>query len=324
MRKIITLIFIISLFSQSLIAQQDTTIVQQDTSWRKGGTFGLNFNQTSLTNWAAGGENALALSGMLNLFANYKKNRIAWDNSLDLGYGLLKQGEQDLRKNDDRIDFLTKLGYDITEKNVLFYTALFNFRSQFDYSYNYPNDSTKTLVSKFAAPAYFLLSLGVDYKPNKYFSLFVSPVTAKITMVNDQELADKGAFGGDKAEYDANDIKIKDGEKIRTEIGAYLNTKFQKDILTNVNLMTRLDLFSNYVENPMNLDINWEVLVTMKINKFMVASINTQLIYDDNIDVVQYESVNGYLVPKVVNGDEVAGPRTQFKEVISIGLAYKF
>ncbi len=318
MKKIITLSFIISLVSQSLIAQTDTL-------WHKGGMFGANFNQTSLTNWAPGGESSVAFASLLNLFAHYKKNHIEWDNSLDLGYGFIKQGEQGIRKNEDKIDFLSKLGYKTSEEKKFFYTGLFNFKSQFDYGYNYPTDSTKTLLSKFLAPAYIMLALGVDYKPNDHLSFFVSPVTAKITIVNDQELADQGSFGVDKAEYDVNGVKTKDGDKVRYEIGAYLNAKFQKDVLTNVNLLTKLELFSNYVENPMNIDVNWEVLISMKINKLMVASISTQLVYDDNIDIQKYESKNGYLVPVTnPNGSKVGGPRTQFKEVLSIGFAYKF
>lgn len=301
----------------------------KDTSWTTGGIATLNFNQTTLTNWAAGGENSVAATALLNIYANYRKNRVALDNSLDLAYGLIKPGDADIRKNEDKIDFLSKFGYDATNKNKWFYSALFNFKSQFVEGFNYPNDSVA--ISKFAAPAYVLLALGMDYKPNKDFSLFISPLTAKMTFVNDQDLADAGAYGVDKAEYEIDVVtststKTKDGEKFRGEFGAYLNAKYQKDVVTNVNLLTKLDLFSNYANNPQNIDVNWEVLIAMKINKFLTASISTQLIYDHDINIPEFKTENGVKVPKLRDDGvtAVVGPRTQFKEVIGIGLAYKF
>jgi hypothetical protein len=297
----------------------------QDTLWHKGGIISLNFSQTSLTNWAAGGESSVAANGLVNVFAKYKLKRIAWDNSLDLGYGFIKSGELDLRKNEDKIDFTSKFGYAANDKNKLFYTALLNFKSQFTTGYEYPNDTTKVKISDFAAPAYTLFSLGMDYKPYDYFSLYISPLTIKTTIVSDQNLADAGAFGVDKASYDVAGNKIADGEKVRTEFGAYLNARFQKDVATNVNLLTKLDLFSNYSENPQNVDVNWELLLAMKVNSLLTASISTQLIYDDDIDIQEYAVRNGFRIPKV-REDRVtplAGPRVQFKEVISIGLSYK-
>ncbi len=303
-------------------------LAQKDTSWVTGGTIGINFSQTSLTNWSAGGENSLAINSLVNVFAKYRKERAAWDNSLDMGYGMLKAGEKDFRKNDDRIDLLSKFGYDATNHNKWFYTALFNFKSQFASSYEYPTDTTKIEVSKFAAPAFMLFALGMDYKPKDYFSVFISPLTIKTTLVNDKVLADAGAFGVDGAEYDALGNKTKDGDQIRNELGAYLNAKFQKDVLTNVNFLTKLDLFSNYANNPQNIDVSWEVLIAMKINKFLSASINTNLVYDDDITIQEYEVVNGFKVPKTIktqNGEvPIAGPRVQFREVLGVGLSVKF
>lgn len=300
--------------------------IAQDTTWTTGGIYTLNFNQTSLTNWSAGGENSIAANSLLNVFAKYRKNRAAWDNSLDLGYGLLKAGEKDFRKSDDKIDLLSKFGYDATSKNKWFYSALFNFRSQFTNSFEYPTDTTKNLISKFAAPAYILFALGMDYKPKDYFSVFISPLTMKTTLVMDQDLADAGSFGVEKATYDSLFKKTADGENIRMEYGAYINAKFQKDVLTNVNFLTKLDLFSNYAENPQNIDVNWEVLIAMKINKYLSASINTQLIYDDDITIQEYDVVNGFKIPKLKSDGvtPVSGPRVQFREVLGIGLSVKF
>ena len=138
-------------------------------------------------------------------------------------------------------------------------------------------------------------------------------------------MADAGAYGVDAAKYDTSFNKITSGKKSRFEFGAYLNAKYQHDIGKNVNLMTKIDLFSNYADKPQNIDVNWEVLISMKINKLLTATLSTQLLYDDNIIITDMRTVNGVNVPKVrLDGTTIQGPRTQFKEVFGIGLAYKF
>jgi hypothetical protein len=163
-------------------------------------------------------------------------------------------------------------------------------------------------ISDFLAPAYSLASLGADYKPNDNFSVFVSPLTAKMTIVNVDRLA--MAYG------------VEEGENFRLEIGAFVKLAYQKDIFENVNLDTRLDLFANYSNNPQNIDVNWETLITMKINKWLSARLSTQLIYDDDIDIIAQ--------PAETNADgdvitpAVVGPRTQFKEIFALGLSVTF
>jgi len=160
--------------------------------WNKGGVISVNLAQTSLKNWAAGGQNSISVNGIFSVFANYKKDRSVWDNSLNIGYGLLKQGKDaDFIKTDDKIDFLSKYGREAF-KNV-YYAALFNFKTQMTPGYQYPDVSFK--ISDRFAPAYLLLALGLDYKPNAYFSLFVAPLTAKFTFVTDEALSDAGALG---------------------------------------------------------------------------------------------------------------------------------
>ena len=284
---------------------------QNDTIWRTGGLLSVNFNQVSLSNWAGGGENSLALNGLANLFAKYKKGKVAWDNNLDMGYGIVKQGEEKIRKNDDRLELNTKFGYD-AYKAKFYYTVLANFRSQFAPGYNYPRTDSSRYISKFAAPAYTLIALGIDYKPKEYFTCFLSPITARWIIVNDDSLSNAGAFGVDK------------GKKVKQELGAYLNTRFQKDIMKNVNFMTKLDLFSNYLDNPQNIDVNWELLLSVKVNKYITASIGTQLIYDDNTAILIYKDDNGAKTPVLnADGSQKTGPRTQFRQIFGIGFAYK-
>lgn len=301
----VVLIFTVNINAQVTDKEEDLKTVSSDSTdgWEKGGVFSLTLGQTGFTNWAAGGINSFSLNGLGGLFANYKKGKLTWDNTLDAGYGFLKQGKGDnsqVFKTDDKFDFASKLGFKATDK--LYYAALINFKTQFADGYDYPNDSI--VISSFMAPGYLLAAAGIDYRPNKYFSLFFAPLTSKTTFVRNQALADSSAFG------------VEAGENIRNEFGGYIKTVFTKDIAKNINLNTKLDLFSNYLNNPQNIDINWEVLLSMKVNKYITANISTQLLYDDDI-----------LVPVDKDGDgvnESTGKRIQFKEILGIGFSFKF
>jgi hypothetical protein len=285
------LILILSLVFTGLIAFAQTPA---DTSfWKKGGIGTLTFSQVSLYQWSAGGENSISGNGLLNLFAKYKKDNISWDNTLDLGYGILKQGSLS-KKSDDRIDFSSLFGRKASEK--LNYSALLGFKTQFAPGYNYPDDST--VISTAFAPAYITFSLGMAYKPNDNFSLFLSPATGKMTLVLDDNLSAAGAFGVEK------------DKKSRSEFGGFLKAVYTKTVMKNVDFTTKLDLFSNYFNNPGNIDVNWEVLISMKINEYLAATINTLVLYDDDV-----------MVPRE---DKNPGPGIQVKDVIGLGFSYKF
>jgi hypothetical protein len=278
--------------------------------WQYGGVVMINIGQTALSNWAAGGENSQSGNSFFNFLANYKKKNITWDNTIDLGYGMLRQNEQN-RKTDDKIDFSTKFGMAASKK--WYYSALLNFKSQFTNGYKYPNDTTRIKISEFLAPGYIVTAVGMDYKPAKFFTAFISPLTGKITVVANDSLADLGAFGVEPAKYDqVTKEKISDGKNTREELGGYCKIAFQKDIMKNVNLSTKIDLFSNYVKKPENLDVNWQVLISMKINKFISASLSTHLIYDEDIR------------PKNKITKELDPPKVQFKEILGVGFSYKF
>ncbi len=286
--------------------------------WKSGGVFSISLAQTSLTNWAAGGENSLALNGFLSTFLNYKKNKSVWDNSLDLGYGILRQGkEKKFKKMDDKIDLVSKFGQEAFKN--FYYAALFNFKTQMTPGYNYPNDSVK--ISDWLAPAYALVALGLDYKPNNYLSMFIAPVTGKLTIVNNQMMANAGAFGVDKATYDLNGNLLTKGKMFKSEFGGYIRiiytrNKFESEFLKNVAFTTKIDLFSNYLKNPERIDVNWETLIAFKVNKYINLNISTQLIYDDDIDISVDTNNDGI--------KDAKGPRTQFKEILGVGFSYKF
>ena len=308
---IILLLTLVNILTFSQITEGEKQLRTQKADsvkgWKRGGFLVLNLAQTSLTNWVAGGENSVAINGIFSGFANYKKGKSVWDNSLDLGYGMLKQGKNSsFRKTDDKFDFLSIYGRDAFKN--FYYAGLFNFKTQMAPGYNYPDVSNK--ISDMFSPAYLLIALGLDYKPNNYFSAFIAPLTVKFTIVNDQKLADEGAFG------------VSPGKKSLTEFGGYLRAiysrnDFKSEFLKNVSFTTKIDLFSNYAKKPQNIVVNWETLIALKVNKFISASINTQLIYDDKIRV-----------PSDVNGNGTIGPgegvrsKVQFKEILGIGISY--
>lgn len=320
MKRIFALLIVLTTanlaFSQITEAEKDLKEQVPDTiknGWRTGGVVSLNFTQVSLTNWAAGGNNSISLNGIASLYANLKKGNSTWDNSLDLGYGLLKQGDEGVRKTDDKLDFMSKYGQKAF--NHWYYAGLVNFKSQMAPGYNYPDDST--VISRFLAPGYILGAIGMDYKPSDAFTLFISPLTTKMTIVADEKLANAGAFGVDAATYDETTGKIiTKGKMLRSEYGGYLRAIFNKEVMKNIKLITKLELFSDYLEHPDHIDVNWEVLLALKVNDYISATVFTQLIYDHDIDIAVDENNDGVI--------DAFGPRVQFKEVLGIGFTYKF
>lgn len=269
--------------------EDDTT---HKSGWRSGGLFTLNVAQGSLSNWQGGGDkSSFSAVGFLNLFARLKEERHVWDNALDIGYGYINTTSLGSRKSDDRIDLLSKYGYDVGKNWYL--TGLFNFRSQFTSGFSYGQDvggiDTKTLTSRFLAPAYVLVSPGFDYKPAPFFSVFVSPLTQRWIIVNDDELSAAGAYG------------VNPGEKSRSELGAFLSAELTKDVMTNVTYKSRFDAFSNYRSKPGNIDIFWTNILALKVNQFLSANIAVDLLYDD---------------------DAIA--RLQLRQLLGVGFSAKF
>lgn len=291
------LLFVLILFPFALFASEKPDSLKV---WRLGGLASFNFSQVSLSNWAAGGRSSTSGVVLFNVYGNYKKDKVNWENSLDLGYGLLKEQDKESVKSNDKIDFNSKFGVSASEK--LFYSALFSFKSQFAPGYKYPN--TSDAISRFMAPGYLSLSLGIDYKPSKILSVFVSPLSGKMTLVNDDVLSDMGAFGVDP------------GKTVRTEFGSFAKFELKTEVMKNVSLSTKLDLFSNYLDKPQNVDVNWDLLLNMKINDYLSANFIANMIYDDDVKI-----------PVDKNNDGIAertGPRIQLKEMFGAGLSLKF
>lgn len=263
--------------------------------WKTSGLFNLNFGQGSQSNWSAGGDDfSLSINSYLGFYAFYKKGRYSWDNTLDCNFGYTNTTSLGSRKNDDRIDLLSKVGYELKPKlNV---TTLFNFHSQFAKGYNYNSSNSRELLSNFLSPGYILLSLGLDYKPAEGLSIFVSPITSRWIIVENDSLSAKGAYG------------VTPGKKIKNEIGAFISVNYLKNLNKIITYNGRLDLFSNYEHNPQNIDVLMNNMFTAKLSKVLTASLELDLIYDDDVKLF---------------GKNHDSPGLQLKSLIGVGLSVK-
>jgi hypothetical protein len=269
--------------------------------WQKATAIFLNTSQTSLTNWASGGRNSLSLNALISSDINFRAEKINWDNSFEFGYGIMNQGDgEGFIKTDDKLDVATKFGIKTFEK--WYFSTLMTLRTQVNKGYYYPDDSI--IISRFMSPGYFVGALGMDFKPNNAFSAFIAPVTSKTTFVIDEALSDSGSFG------------VERGKHARSEIGGFVRMLYRKDLVENVNFDLRVDMFSNFLKNPQNIDINWEMRLTLKAYRLLNASISTHLIYDDDVDIDIDLDNDGII--------DHRGPRMQFKELFSVGLTFRF
>ncbi|HEX2533903.1 MAG TPA: DUF3078 domain-containing protein [Chitinophagaceae bacterium] len=298
------------LFAAANLHAQDATVKQlqadankkirkeADTTgrtWRSGGIYNINLAQGSLSNWAAGGDNfSLSLNSLLSVYAFYTKEKISWDNTLDFNLGYLRSTSLGSRKNDDRIDLLSKYGYAVSSDWNL--TALFNFRSQLLKGYTYP-DGVRTFSSAFLSPAYILTSAGMNYKPNDAFSVFLSPVTARWVIVKDDTLSARGQYG------------VEPGRHSRSEFGAFVSATYIKEFSPQLSYKGRLDLFSNYKHHPQNVDLFLSNLFSVKLSKILSATWNVDLIYDDDVRLF---------------GKEGKSAALQLKSLVGLGLLVKF
>ena len=286
------------------VSAQDTTAVQPIPSpWTTGLITQVGFSQVSLTNWAAGGFGSLALNSYINATADYAKDALMWNSQLQLGFGFLQTFGEGLKKTDDRIVLDSKFGYKAVDK--LYFSAVFNFTSQFSTGYKgVVKESDK--VSNFFAPAYTSLGLGIDYTPNQYISLNFAPLTGKVTMVKDAELRTK--YGNAENEF------------ARWELGAQLkvNAKVQ---VKDFSAETMLTLFSNYLDKPQNIKVNWDVAITAKLTRFLSASLRTNLIYDDKVRFLEKKDKSGNVIVDE-SGKPILYPAVQFKELFSLNFQY--
>lgn len=266
-------------------------------NWKRGGQTALNFSQISLSNWAGGGQNSASFNSYFNLFKNYKSpnGKITWENTLDLGYGVINQENRKTIKSDDKIDFSTKFG--LRASDTWSYSSLISFKTQMAPGYKRPTDTTK--ISDFMAPAYLNISVGMNHVFDEYITFYLSPVAGRITYVLDEGLSESGAFG------------VEPGESRRNEFGGFIRAQFRATLMENITLNSRLELFSNYLDKPLNLKVNSDTRINMQINQYISANLVLQMVYDENVRIK-------------IDDSTTLGPRLQIKQVFGLGFSYKF
>ncbi|MGC6414118.1 MAG: DUF3078 domain-containing protein [Bacteroidia bacterium] len=275
--------------------------------WQFYGNSSINTSQSSFSNWQGGGLSSISIYTSLNLNLFYIGDKTKWESILGIGYGLMLQGnDNEWFKSDDRFDFNTKVGIRASDK--WYYTSSLRFMSQFQPGYYDVGDSLP--ISDFLSPGYITGALGFDFNPSSKLSVILGPITSKNTIVLDQNLANMGAYGVEPGEYDYIEQRyLTQGKNLRTETGGSINISYiNPRVVKNVGINTRLFLFSNYLRNPENIDVNFESNIRFQINEFITTSIFIHLIYDDDIQIAL---------------DDLGlrrGPRLQFKEVLGVGL----
>ena len=292
-----------------------TVVNEKITYWKKVNKVGLNLNEVAFVNWHSGGNNSF--SALLHaLFSRtYKKELLNWNNSVSVKYGFNAQEGRELRKTEDHLEINSNFGYRRDSISNWYYSAKLNFSTQFTYGYRYPN--TEEPISKFMAPGYAFVGVGTEYSsPTEDLTVYVSPVTEKSTFVLDQRMANEGMFGVTPGIRDEEGNVIQEGEKVRTQFGFLVSSAFSKQIFENIGLSNQLRLYSDYLNQFGNIDVDWELNLDLKVNDYVKANVGSHLKYDDDVKFQQDYDGDGEL--------ETGGARIQFKQLLGVGIVYQF
>lgn len=279
------------------VAQEKNTkkkeVIVEKNGWKHNGKATFLFNQSAFSNWAAGGDNTLAGNVNFNYNFNYKKDNFIWNNKIVASYGITKSHNVDYsKKTNDGMMYNSMFGFDAD--NYWFYSLLINFKTQFTKGYKYKKDAEKKEYreeyTNFMSPGYLLIGPGMLWEKNKDLKLNLAPATSKLIFVDDKYTTPNGGYFG-----------VEEGESLRYEIGFSASFYYKFKVMTNVTMENVLAFYSNYIDNPQNIDMNYTLNLDMNINKYLSADFIFQSIYDDN-------AYSGF----------------QIREVFGIGLNYSF
>ena len=307
-------------FKTSLLEKpkRDPVFAINSLKWQKPVFFKIPLKQKSIkrsvygyvrpTLW--GSYNKIGINVNVDLKRTYKTKNTRWKNEVLARYGLNHQKELGLQKTEDIIELKSSFGYRTDLSKKLYYTAKINFATQFSNGYEYPDTSNK--ISTIFSPAYLLLGVGTEYGANDdNLSIYGSPLTLKSTFVLDQELANSGAFGVKPAVLNEQGEIIQEGENVLSQMGILITNEYKAEILENISLSNKLMLYTDYLDDFGNIDINWEVEFNFQVNNFVVANIGSHFKYDNDIKMTS-ENEEGELIEE--------GPIAQWKQQLGIGV----
>ena len=312
MRKLIFTLFVYTL-TFALSAQTNTTPKKPKKIWNTQGIFSFNVGQGGSRNWAAGSEKfTLQAAAYLNYQANRKWRKNIWENNLDLSFALVNTNKLGFRKTDDKIDYVSMFRHSITKKdNVVGLGAWFNLRSQFHHGYDY-SQTPKRRISGLMAPGYLTLGPGFDIRV-KSASFFVSPAAARMIVFTNRPYSFNYQGGvkpdGSSETPLSSHYNVDPSRKVRFELGALISVKHKCEVVKNVTYSTRADFFSNYVDDPQNIDVFWNNVFHLKVNNWLIVNYNFDLIYDDDVKLFG------------INRNKAA---TQLRSQLGVGFQAKF
>ncbi|WP_142783475.1 DUF3078 domain-containing protein [Changchengzhania lutea] len=315
------LVILFSLLFQIVSAQPDSLFIKAKKSkvsgpqWTQKNKASVDINEVAFVNWNAGGSNSI--SGLLGLksSANYKDKYFSWKNNVVARYGINKQQDRETRKTDDLFEINSNLGYKNDELAHWFFSARLNFRTQFAKGFKYPN--TENPISRFMAPGYLFFGGGMEYgKHIDELSFYFSPLTLKATFVLDEDLANAGSFGVTPAVLDAEGNVLVSGEQIRKEVGILVTNSYEMEMAENIVLKNQLSLYTDYLNNFGNVDVDWRLDFDFIVNNYVRATLGSHIRYDDDVKTSRPSDVEGEL-------DE-AGARVQWKQFLGVGFAVDF
>jgi len=284
--------------------------------WKTSRKAFLMFTQNSFVNWSAGGNNSISGLLRVNITKNYNNDKhLIWNNELKGSYGLNKESKRELRKTEDRFELNSTFGYRKDTESDWYYSAKFNFRTQYTNGYRYPN--TEKPISKLFAPAYLFLGVGSEYAlKEQKLRIYISPITNKTTFVFSNSLANEGAFGVTKATYDEDGVLLTRGKHTKMEFGTLVTGEWKTDVMENIKMENILILYSDYVNNYGNIDVNWEFNLDMTINKYIKANVGAHILFDDDDKTKKDIDDDGVL--------DILEAKIQLKQILGVGISYTF
>ena len=311
-------VIVFFIFFQFANSQTDSTAVKAIDSlpkWEQKNRAGLDINEVTFVNWSAGGSNSISALLRFESGLNYSYGLLKWKNRALINYGLNKQQGQKLRKTSDELELISTLGFQRDSTSNWYFSSRFNFKTQFTNGYNYPNRDNP--ISSFMAPGYLFIGGGVEYGKNiEKFSTYFSPLTFKSTFVLDKDLSNAGSFGVEKAVMDADGNIIKQGQRVRTEIGILLTNEFETEVFENIAIKSRASFYTDYLNSFGNIDVDWEVMFNFKVNQYVKASLGSHLRYDNDVKTIVATAIEDeYLME---------GAKIQWKQILGIGVVVDF
>ena len=319
-------------------AEKAEQVVEKPQNWTTNLKTQINVGQTSLSNWAAGGDNTVSLAAFVDGNANWKLGEMFWNNRLQLDYGFLYASSKPIvQKSTDRIYLESKWGYKAPSTRYLYFSANYDFKSQFTTGYDYKTPASVTdengnelkgsalrdvwrdahaLKSGFLAPAYTNIALGIDFVPNNWFSLNFAPLTGDLVIVKDAALRGNYSMPLKEKYVDVTENVPTDGSQfssVRFGFGAQLKMDAKVNINDNFSYSTQVVLFTNYLDINHCPRINWDNRIDWKLAKYFSFTITTNLIYDDTIMIVNDKDVDNFPEGRA---------RVQFKESLAFGFTW--